>query len=173
MTWLKYIIIAVLFFIFSWLQASFFPYFSILGATPNLVFILFFIIAFFDQSSGRAMSITAAIIAGIISDLFLLLPFGTSVAVFLVVYFVYRLTSHFLHSGQSNYLVLYFVGMFSALFLVYHSLMYLVGMLFPIEAGLGATMFMGLMYSLVVALLGFCLGQTFFYQNSDNQLKLL
>ena len=173
MIWFKYVIIAMLFFIFSWLQASFLPYFSVLGAIPNLIFILFFIIVFFEQSSGRAVPITTAIIAGIISDLFLPSPFGVSIAAFLVIYFLYRIISHFLRSGQSDHLVFYFIGMFSVLFVAYHALLYLAGMLFPVEASLGATTFISLVYSLAFGLAGFYVGKALFAKSFDNQLKLL
>lgn len=173
MIWLKYFIIGTLFFVFSLLQASFFPYFIIMGAVPNLVFTLFFIIIFFEHSHRHALLMGTAIIAGIISDMFLGSPFGVCISAFLIIHFLYLFIGHFLRDSQSDHLIFYFVGMFSTLFLVYYGLLYLLGIFFPFESGFGATTFIGLAYSLVFALVGFYLGRKLFSKDFNNQLKLL
>jgi len=171
--WLKYVIIGALFFIFSLLQASFFPYFTIGGAVPSLVFTLYFIIIFFEHPQNRVAGVWTAVIAGIISDMFLAAPFGVSIAAFLIIYLLHAAGSYFLRSGQSRHLVFYFIGMFSVLFLAYRGLLYLTGGFFKFDSGLDTTMVISLAYSLMFAIIGFYVGQKIFSKNVNNQLKLL
>ncbi len=106
--WLKYPIIIVLFFLLALLQISFLPYFAITGVVPNLVFVLFFILIFFNpnihknstQQSGINEYYEAffyIIIAGGMLDIFSALNFGTSILFLCVIYFLIRIiTSYFL-----------------------------------------------------------------------------
>ncbi len=173
MIWLKYAAAALIFFISSLLQASFFPYFSIMGATPSLVFTLFFLILFFEHSLGRGLGLGSAIIAGIISDMFLSSPFGVCILAFLAVYFLHALIGHFFSDSQSNYRILYFIAMFCVLFVAYYSLLQLAAVLFGGQGVLGMVTFINLAYSLVFATLGFYAGKTFLPEDINNQLKLL
>ena len=73
---IKYTITTILFFVLSLIQSSFLPFFSIVGQIPNLVFILFYVILFFDN---RGESFFWAILVGFLLDVFMPSYFGISI----------------------------------------------------------------------------------------------
>src|SRR3989344_5017254 len=94
--WFNYPIIVLFFYILSLLQISFLPHFSILGITPNLVFILFFILIFFGKPDEYHQGIFFAFIAGFILDAFSPFYFGLSILSLLAIYFFMKLAIYFL-----------------------------------------------------------------------------
>jgi hypothetical protein len=83
--WVKYIILTILFFILALAQASFFPYFNILGIVPNFVFILFISLLFFCRQD-KVFLIFTSIIAGFFLDVFSNLFFGSFIISFFIIY---------------------------------------------------------------------------------------
>lgn len=171
--WFKYPFIIVLFFLLSLLQASFFPFFAIYGATPNLIFTFFFIFIFFAPKNTHFEVFGIALIAGILSDMFLASFFGVSIASLLAVYFAYQIVGHFTHPDPQQYPIFYFGGTFCAAFTLYAGLLHGAGLLFNFETAFGSVTFVSLAYSLPIALAGFTIGSNFFAKRADKQLKLL
>ncbi len=164
MNWVKYIIITLLFFLFAVLQTSFLPYFNIAGSTPSLIFILFFILIFFEtplSSEGFFM----AIIAGFFADIFLPSFFGLSIIAFLIIYLANKLAGHFLREGQEKYQIFYFIPVFLAGFAVYEFLLN--------NFNFGEGVLLSLAYSLFFACIGFYICKKLIGKSAaDNQLRL-
>ena len=171
--WVKYLIIALLLFIAALLQASFFPYFAVAGAIPNLVFAIFFILIFFESKDGAAESLFTAVAAGFFLDMFLPSFIGLGIGIFLIMYVVDKLAMNFFNRTGEDNLVFYFIGTFCASFVVYSALVYGASLLFGFEFLVGAPTLVSLAYSLVFAIPGFYLAKALFYKDISNQLKLL
>ncbi len=173
MNWLKYVIIFLFFVVFSLLQVSFFPYFSIFGATPNLVFALFFTLLFFEPQAVSPQSFFTIIAAGLLIDIFLPLYFGPATVTFLLIYLFCKLVMHIFAQGRESHLIFYYLCLFSVSFLGYNILLYATSLLFNFEFSAGVITAISLLYSLPFAALGFYAGRKIFFHGNDNQLKLL
>ena len=166
--------IALLFFILAIIQASFFPYFAIMGAVPNVVFALFFILIFFEEKQEYSVGFFTAILAGFFMDVFLPFYFGVSMIILLSIYFLQKLVVGFLKEGQDKYPILYFIPTFSACFILYYAAWYLVSLFSSIKLNFGFITLVSLAYTLVFACIGFYLYKKFFYKKDEGkQLKLL
>ena len=169
----KYVIIFLLFFIVSLLQVSFFPYFNILGASPDLVFILFFILIFSAQENENYDVLFFAITAGFFSDILLLSYFGLSMVSFLAAYCFKKLIVHFMKEARNKYLVFYFIPVFSACFVLHRFVLYVFSIFLHFEFNFGSTIFISLMYNLVFACIGFyAYRKAAHLGNTNRQLKL-
>ncbi len=124
---LKYPIIVLLFLILAILQVSFLVHFSIIGITPNLVFILFFILIFFSCLQGNEyhQGIFYAIIAGIILDVLSSFSFGYSAVSLLLIYLLIKIVIYFLKEIHNEYILFYFIPIFLISFIFYNILMYI------------------------------------------------
>ena len=171
MIWIKYIIITLLFFCFALLQNSFFPYFNILGATPNLVFVLFFILICFEPPAQPEGFFTA-IIAGFFYDIFLPSFFGFSIIAFLVIYFLNKSAMHFLKDSQEKYRIFYFIPVFSAGFIINNLMLYGFSIIFRFHFNFSPVLLISLLYSLIFACASFYIYRKFNPGVPDNQLKL-
>ena len=172
--WVKFLIIALLFFFFSIFQNSFLPYFNIMGTSLNLVFILFFILIFFEDKYEYVQGFFLAIIAGFFLDTFLPFYFGIAIGSLLLIYFLKKLITHFLKESQDKYPIFYFIPLFSTCFIAYSTLLYVSSILLHLQFIFWANILMGLIYNLVFACAGF-----YIYKkvsnvfSKDRQLKLL
>lgn len=168
--WLRYLIITLLFFVFALLQASFLPYFNIFGANLNIVFILFFILIFFNKNREGFF---IAIIAGIFLDLFLPLYFGLSIISLLLIYSLKEITIYFLKDSQEKFSIIYFAPMFSASFIIYQFILYLYFTIFNLQPNINQSIIAGLIYNLIFAIAGFYVYKILLQpDNLENQLKL-
>ena len=167
--WLKYIIIALIFFVLALFQTSFLPYFNIAGTVPNLVFILFFILTFFDESGNYYEGFFLSIIAGFLLDVFSPSYFGISIVSLLIIYFTTKSINYFLKEREEKYIIIYFLLIFLLCFFVYHLFLYM----FLDSIIFNENMTIEFLYNLGFALIGFYPCQTFFmaYKNK-RQLKL-
>src|SRR3989344_8367651 len=160
--WVKQIIIVALFFLFTLLQASFLPYFNILGAVPNLVFIMFFTIAFFENKHSYALGFFTAVVAGFFLDMILPFFFGISILSLIAIYFLAKLAGHFLREGEDKYPMKYFIPMFSVAFVAYYAALYVLSSFAKVQSDFGVVTGISLGYSLVFALIGFFVYKTLF-----------
>ena len=170
--WLKYTIITVLLYFLSVFQNGFLPHFNIMGAFLNLIFIVFFILIFFE-SKNQLHGFFIAILSGFFLDVFLSSDFGVSIILLLLIYFLTSTAKHFFRDGQSRYLVVYFAGLFSVSYVLYYFLLHFVLTFHQTESSFGLVTMVGLLYNLVFAVAGFYLYEKVvgkIYQ--DNQLKL-
>lgn len=168
--WFKYPIIILLFWLLAILQNSFFAYFS-----TNLIFILFFVIIFFENKKSYNMGFWVTIISGFFLDIFLPSYFGISIISLLIIYFLEKLTIHFLKDSQNKSPIFYFIPLFLICFIVYNSTLTLFALLlnFQFNFLLNIGIF-SLFINLVISCAGFYIYDKFIRKGRrEDQLKLL
>ncbi|MDO8530359.1 MAG: hypothetical protein Q7S10_03075 [bacterium] len=163
--WLKYPLIATLFFFLALLQASFLPHFSIMGAAPSLVFILFFILVFNECLKHKFFhaeyyfALFLVVLGGIFLDIFSPFYFGLSIISLLGVYALVKTIIYFIREQQDSYFILYFVGIFSFCFFANVAFVNLVSNNFHF----GKYLYIELAYNVALACTGF-----YIYKMIDN-----
>ena len=120
--WRKITVLILLFYFFAILQSSFFAHFALFGATPNLVFILFFLVCFFAKKSDNYLIIIFAATAGIFLDVFSYSYLGPSIALLLIIGFALKKAQSLLKNKEDRYPVVYFLPLFT-IFLVAYDLL--------------------------------------------------
>lgn len=161
----KFFTIGALFFVAALAQSAFLPHMSVMGALPNLVFILFFAFIFFEKLPSRVMGIAAAIGAGFLLDVFSPSYFGIQIASLLLVYGAIKTIIYFLRDRQEEYLLVYFIPVFTISFTGYQGLVYVI-LNFPhLQLAIPAIFYIQLAYNISLALIGFYL---FKYATSDH-----
>ena len=168
---IKYTITTVLFFVLSLIQSSFLPFFSIVGQIPNLVFILFYVILFFDN---RGESFFWAILVGFLLDVFMPSYFGISIISLLVIYLLKKILDYFLKDIQGKYFIVYLIFLFSINFVIYSLLVYAFSLIFRSSYELSLSLMVSLAYNIILFLPAFYIYK--FIARPDyleNQLKLL
>ena len=173
MWFFKYPIIISAFIITALFQNSFLSYFIMAGFIPNLLFVLFFILIFSEQSHKYYGGFFTVMMAGFIIGLFAPFYFGTAVASLLLVFIFLKTIFYFLKERKNEYLLLYFIPLFLISFALYNISIY-VFMNFPhLQFNLGRNHFIELIYNAVWAILLFSL---YLYANNfpkkDRQLAL-
>ena len=165
MRFVKYPLIAILFFFLALLQTSFLPHFSIMGAAPSLVFIFFFILVFneclkrkfFNQEYYFALFLV--VLAGLFLDIFSPFYFGLSIISLLGVYALVKTIMYFVREQRDRYFILYFIGIFSFCFLANVAFLNLVSNNFHFRKYL----YIELAYNVALACVGF-----YIYKIIDN-----
>lgn len=110
--WLKLSTIFILFVFFAIVQTSFVIHFSILGAVPNLIFILFFSILFFEVQDCQTYGIFSAIVGGFFLDVASYSYFGPSIVLLLIFAFVIKHILSLLKRNTDKYPIIYFLPLF-------------------------------------------------------------
>jgi len=154
--WQKYLFIILIFYLFALLQNSFFSYYSLLGAVPNLVFIFFFLLVFFSAHGWE--NFVYAITAGIFLDLLSYTYIGPSIVLLIVIGFLLKKTQLLLVNKGDNYPFVYFAPLFVIFFAVYQVLLMVYLRFFDASHALIAVdlrFVVGIIYSLIIASLGF------------------
>lgn len=148
--WIKLLIITILFYILALIQNSFFVHFNILGAVPNFIFILFFILIFFSSREKIYSweNLFYSFVAGFFLDIFYFSYFGRAFAVLMLISLIVKKLFSFLKQRKDKYPVIYFVPLFLIFFIIYDVL-----------TGIGWHMFwlflIKIAYNLIFAILGF------------------
>ncbi len=169
----KFAISLMLFFVLASVQASFFPYFAIAGAVPNLVFALFFTLIFFEPKRQVGTGFFAVAAAGILQDMVLGSYFGICTACLLAVYGLRKAIAYFLKEADGQYVAFNGMGTFAACFLLYQVLLYGFSMIIDIQAPINMQTLVSLVYTLLFALVGFFIYKNLFREKAEvNQLKL-
>jgi rod shape-determining protein MreD len=120
--WQKTLVIILLFYIFALLQSSFFSHFVLFGAVPNLIFIFFFLLAFFVKKDRNYQIIYLAAMAGILLDISFFAYLGPSIIILMFIGFLLKKTQSLLKNRQDNYPFVYFLPLFLIFFVVYEAL---------------------------------------------------
>ncbi|MCX6718369.1 MAG: rod shape-determining protein MreD [Candidatus Staskawiczbacteria bacterium] len=118
----KLLVIIFLFYFFALLQSSFLSHFSLFGAVPNLVFILFFLLVFFEEGNNYQIIIWSAI-AGIFLDLFSYTYLGLSVVLLIIFGFLLKKVQSLLKDTEDKYPFVYFLPLFIISLLAYNFLL--------------------------------------------------
>jgi len=117
--WIKYLIVVLIFYLFAILQSSFFAHFNLFGAVPNLVFIFFILLVFFERKRNIAAFVFYSVAAGIFLDISSSSILGISVVFLLIVGSLLKIARSFFREGNDKYSFLYFLGLFLTSFLIY------------------------------------------------------
>jgi len=173
--WISYIFLIPLFCIFALLQNSILAYFNIFGAYPNLVFVLFFTLIFFEGRDERDTGFWFAIIAGFSLDIFSSSYFGLSVISLAIIYFSKKFSKYFLKESTGEMTIFYFLPTFLIYFIVYNISMYLLSIAFGLQRDLASIteIIATLVLNSIVAMAGFYIYNLFVKQKNNDQLKLL
>jgi len=157
--WLKLVVLFLLFVFLATFQISFLVHFNIAGTTPNLIFILFFLIVFFSGRSKSTMNFKniflPSVFAGLFLDIFYFPYFGLAIVLLLVMAYILKYVLFLLKKTRNEYPVVYFIPLF-VLFFIFFNIFLTTAMpcfnwVFLIE----------IMYNLIFALLGFYIFKTF------------
>lgn len=170
--WFRFFIIMLFLFTAYILQTSFLPYFTILGAVPDLVFVIFFLVIFFEPERVYSQGLFTAPVAGLFLDMASNSYFGIYILSLLIIYFLNKVMHHFLREDRHIHLIFYFVGVFFVSFVAYQGLLYASSLIFNFEFNVNVVL-MRFWYGLIVASIGFYIFKKLFYYSLDNQLKLL
>jgi rod shape-determining protein MreD len=157
--WFKYPILFVLFYFFAILQNSFFVHFAFFGAIPNIVFILFLLLVFFEKRNIYASVAIYAIFAGLFLDLFSSPRFAISSVILLVIGFMVKKIQLQLREKEGDkFPLVYFLPIFFVSLLTFNIFSgILSGLIFKFNYGIIAE----LAYNLLGALIGFYTYKTF------------
>lgn len=120
---LRFLIIIVLFYFFAILQNSFFAHFCVLGAGPNLVFILFFTLIFFADPKKHYYIVFYAVCAGLFLDIFLYSYFGVSIILLLLIGFLVKRAQGILSEKKGSFPFVYFFPLFFISLIIYDLLL--------------------------------------------------
>src|SRR3989344_9054817 len=151
--WLRLLVIFLLFSLLAILQTSFLTHFSIMGTSLNLIFILFYLVVFFESSQKYIQGIFSAIMAGFFLDTLSLLYFGVSFIYLLIIVFILKYILYLLHKKKGEYQLIHFATLFVISFIIYNllHLMIFFSWIFLIE----------IIYNLFFAILGFYIYKKF------------
>jgi len=156
--WQKPLFIIILFYLFILLQNSFFVHYSLFGATPNLVFILFFLLAFFVKKDRNYQIIYLSAIAGILLDISSYAYLGVSIVVLMAIGFMLKKTQSSLKNMADSYPFAHFLPLFIVFFIVYRVLaMAYLQFIDPshILMSFNLSFIAGIAYNTVFAVIGF------------------
>jgi len=167
-------------FFLALLQINFLPFFTILGALPNVILTLFILSIFFGYSSRKmqkksyAEGFFFAVFAGFFLDVFSDRPFGISMGVLLLVFVLHLLAVNFFQDTQGKNTLFYFSLEFLGLYAAYQILLFVFSRIFEFEFSLSFLLLISFAYSFCFAISGFFIFKKLFIQRAeDNQLKLL
>lgn len=156
---LRLLIIFLLFGFLGILQNSFLAHFNIIGATVNLVFILFILAVFFSASGKPGLSwedLFYCATAGFFLDVSPRSFFGMSVIFLLIIAFFVKYGLSQLKITKDKYPIAYFAPLFLISFIVYN-------LFLAVSAGfnLNWAFLIGIVYNFVFALFGFYIYKKF------------
>jgi len=156
--WRKFLAIALIFYALALLQNSFLSHFSLLGSIPNLVFIFFFLLVFFNKTGSIYEMIFWAVLAGFFLDVFSYSYIGPNIILFLVVGYLSKETQLMLKNRNDKFPPGYFISLF-LIFLVGYKIfislfLYCSGTATSLEI-LSTNLLAGLFYNLIFAMAGF------------------
>ncbi len=143
---LRLLIIFLLLALFGILQISFLAHFNVKGSAPSLIFILYFLVVFFEEPKKYIQSIFSAVVAGFFLDAIFLSYFGETIAFLLIMVFVLKYIIFSLKKIKDKYPVAYFAPLFILFFVLYRLFLTItLNKLFWVEV----------IYNLAFALFGF------------------
>ena len=167
---LKYLFIIIAFFISAILEAAI-PFSGLMSL--SFVFILFFILIFFEKKSDYRESFLIALIASFFLYVSMLSYFAVFAVSLLIIYAFEKLAMNFLRESREKKSVFQFTPLFAVSFLIFKVFSNMPFDLTYIKFVLGAGFLIELAYNLFFAVIGFYIYKKIFYQGEDeSQLKL-
>ena len=172
--WFRYPIIILLFWLLAIIQMSITPFLNIGGVFANLIFILFYILVFFEDIGQYRYGFFDTVTAGFFLDVILPFSFGVSVISLLIIYGLNKLATHFLGRSFSKYFIVYFIVMFSFFFFLYNGLLFIASQFWDTPINFSWSILGSLLYNIFFACLGFYVYSKIFRSpKGEDQLKLL
>lgn len=157
--WLRLLFITLLFYLLSLAQNSFFVHFNILGAAPNFIFILFFILIFFSPHKGLYSweDLFYSIIAGFFIDIFTYSHFGISFVLLSIIAVISKKLLSSLRQRKDKHSIVYFAPLFFVFLTIYDvlSISYFYFFSVPGPLVIGWTLLIKIAYSCIFAVIGF------------------
>lgn len=121
--WQKSLIIVLLFYFFALLQNSFLSHFNLFGITPNLVFILYFLLIFTAKTDEHINNnyyiISLSFVAGLFIDIYSYTYLGPSIIVLLIISYLLKKTKSLLQNRDNSFPFEYFLPLFIICMLIY------------------------------------------------------
>ena len=171
-----WIVAIILFYFLAILQSSFFVHFSLFGAFPNLIFILYFLLVFFEARKKEYNIFAYAVIAGLLLDIFYQTFFGISVAILLIAGFSVKKIQSSLQEKNDKFPIGYFLLLFTIAFIIYQTMLVLyLRFIDPLHVAIGINWqsLFDLVYNLVCAAIGFYIYKKVVkISGDDRQLRL-
>ncbi len=155
----KIIFLVIVSYILVLLQSSFLIHFNILGAIPNFILILVFLLNFFEEPNEH-WGIFGAVIGGFFLDIFSTSFLGSSIICLIIMSFFIKKFLHILKETPNRYPIIYFLPLFIFSVILYDFLLGLTFYFFTsssFQFSLGLVTLIKIVYNLVFALFGFCL----------------
>jgi hypothetical protein len=169
--WTKYFFIAAGLLLALVLQMGLFAHLAVFGGVPNLVFVIFFLVIFFEPANTYFEGILAVLMAGFLLDATGPLPFGPSLITLAVIYGVIKTIRHFVSDYDQSYFLFYFMPMFLISYFFYTTVFSALYYFPDFKLVFGLDLVAGEAYSLAFVLIGFYLYQKI-HKKPDRQLKL-
>ncbi len=165
MVWQKISIAILLFYVAVLLQTSFFSYFALFGANPDLVFIIFFLLAFFEKKSAYFSSFILGLSAGFFLDIFSAANLGPSIVLLGIFGLLIKKTQNLLQNSSDNYPFLYFAPLFAIFLAAYKFLL-------AFATKMPSDMVFSIIYDIILAAVLFYFYKKYFNPEDNRQLSL-
>ena len=137
----------------------------------NLIFVLFFVLVFFEEKNQYYRGIFLSLLAGTILDIFSPYSFGYSILSLLIIYGIIKIMMHFITQTKYVYLLLRFMLVFTGTFFFYNELMHILAHLPRISFTADITMLTRLCINLIFATIAFFI-YIKYIKHENRQLKL-
>lgn len=145
--WPRLLILFLLFGFLAILQTSFLVHFNIMGTTLNLVFILFYLVVFFEEPQKYIQGIFSAVTAGFFLDILSSSYFGVTIVLLLIITFILKYLLSLLKKTRDKHPIVYFAPLFVLSLIIFD--------LSLVMPHLSWVFLIGIVYNLVFALFGF------------------
>ena len=165
MIWILPIISILLFYFLAILQTSFFMYFNLFGALPNLVFTLFFLLIFFNSKNQYLAAVFFGFFAGLFLDIFSIFPIGSSIILLTIVGLLVKKIQSLLKEKKEDYPFIYFIVLFAISLVIYELLLR--------NFAINLKLVLEIIYSSIFATMGFFIYKKFFKQDTNNKTNRL
>lgn len=165
----KLLIIVLLFYFFILLKDSFLMHFSLFGVVPNLVFILFSLLVFFEKKDSNLLIIFYALIAGLLTDIFSYSHIGPAVISLIVIGLLFKKVQLSLKNTSESYPLSYFLSLFTIFLLTYKLLIATYLYFYNSEKIInifGWDLVFYLIYNALVATVGYYIYKKYFFKVS-------
>ncbi len=167
--WLRLLIIFLLFGLLGILQTSFLVHFNIIGAMLNLIFILYFVVVFFEGPQKYIQGIFSAIVAGFFLEALSSFYFGVSFVFLLIIVFILKHILYLLKKKRDEYPIIYFAPLFTLSFIIYNLFLTIAIYFFNsphIMPVLNWIFLIEIVYNLIFSLFGFYIYKKFILLNN-------
>ena len=162
--WPRLLIISLLFGFLWTLQASLLFHFNAIAYSLNLIFVLYYLIVFFQEPRKHKYGIFSAIVAGFFLDILSLSYLGTSIVSLLVIAFISKYILFSLKKPKGEYPISYFIPLFILSFFMSYLLTFAIDyFLHPISTApfIRKTLLMDITYNTIIAVFGFYIFKKF------------